>query len=165
MHDSRSQTGDKSGPEPTSSAPPVSRGLIGCVVAVIVLGGLCALGLPWSARARERARRISCASNLYNLVCCMHAYAMDYDGFFPDELSRLYPTYVSALGIFSCPSNSKDILSPDRIEQDGSYVYVQGATESDPDGTLVMHDKLGNHGSAGRNEAYVNCQGEWRPNE
>ena len=140
------------------------RSVIASVI-VLMLAVLVALALVWLPREREEARRVSCASNLHCLICTMDTYAMDNDGFFPDRLSRLYPNYVSMLDIFSCPSNSKEILSPDRIEEDGSYVYVQGVTESDPDGTLVMYDKPGNHGSAGRNEGYLGCQGEWRPSE
>ena len=90
---------------------------------------------------------------------------MDNDGFFPDDLSHLYPTYLSAsaLHVFTCPSGGHEIPSPDRIEQDGSFIYVHGLSESSHSSLVLAHDKSSNHGDAGRNELYVDGHVKWKP--
>ncbi len=136
-------------------------GWLGIVLAFVVFP----MTLPALSHARERYRRISCASNLHSLILTIDTYSMDYDSFYPDKLSRLYPNYVSTLEIFKCPSTNHQVSSPERIEEDGSYIYVHGLTEKHPPDTLVLYDKPGNHnryGTPGRNEAYVHRKGEWR---
>ncbi len=111
---------------------------------------------------RERARRISCGYNLKQIGLACHEYAADNGGLFADDLSRLYPEYISAIDIFSCPGNSKEILSPEQIEQDGSYVYVRRLGGTDAPQTLLAYDKDGNHGERGRNELHVNGDVAWK---
>ena len=90
-------------------------------------------------------------------------YAGDPDGVFPDKLLRLYPDYISALMIFECPCTGDRVRSPDRIQEDGSYVYVGGLGQSDE--KLIAYDKPGNHRlrGRGRNQLYVDGHVDWRP--
>ena len=117
---------------------------------------------------RERYRRISCASNLNVIGRACLAYGSDNEELFPDDLSLLYPEYVNTLDIFRCPSAGDKVLSPERIEQDGSYVYVHGVAGNDLKDTLLMYDKPTSHNAyrnPGRNELYLDGHVEWKPDD
>ena len=106
--------------------------------------------------------RWKCERNLKSIGLGCYTYSMDYNDYFPDNLSNLYPHYISLLDIFVCPNTGDQVLSPERIEEDGSYVYIRGFTEKGPKDTLLMHDKPTNHG-LGRNELYLGARVEWKP--
>ena len=115
--------------------------LIELLVVIAIIAILAAILFPVFARARENARRASCASNLKQLGLSAIQYSQDYDGtmvlsrlrnnynqpaytaiagvtelFWPD---LLYP-YVKNTQIFQCP----DISWPP--ETAGPYVYGSG---------------------------------------
>ncbi len=145
----------------------------GLAMAGMVMGclGIACLFLPIrepQSVKRERARRISCASNLNQIGLSCHEYAADNGGLFPDNLSRLYPEYMSTLDIFICPSSNDKVQSLERIEQDGSYVYVHGVSANNPEDTLLVYDKPTSHhpyDNPGRNELYLDGNVEWRPDD
>lgn len=85
-------------------------------VVVLLLGVLAAILLPALGRARESARRSSCANNLKQagLLCKMFA-SESKNGLYPPlspipgnwimDVNRLYPEYVTDLNIFICPTS------------------------------------------------------------
>lgn len=88
--------------------------LIELLVVIAIISILAAILFPVFARARENARRSSCASNLKQLALGMLMYTQDYDGGLPSYVRngsatwpQLYdPTvdYVKNEQVYRCPS-------------------------------------------------------------
>jgi len=116
--------------------------LIELLVVIAIIAILAGLILPVLARARESARRTSCASNLNQIAKAMYMYAdVPANGVFPTQdttgvpmadasepmksLNLLYKAYIQDPRVFSCPSKPVASSKLQEIQQ-----YVAGTAWS-----------------------------------
>src|ERR1035437_5810752 len=93
--------------------------LIELLVVIAIIAILAAILFPVFAKAREKARQTSCASNEKQLGLAFMQYAQDYDERFPCGYEQVnlpityglgwggevYP-YVKSTGVFTCASDT-----------------------------------------------------------
>ncbi len=117
--------------------PPSRRfTLIELLVVVAIIAILAGILLPALALAREKARRVSCASNLRNLGTAIRLYANDADELFPPDDNAaglgclLLAGQVKTTKIFICPST---VTRPEPgltlTDAHLDYVYKGGGSE------------------------------------
>ena len=134
--------------------------LIELLVVVAIIGILAAMLLPVLSKARERARRVSCASNLKQIGLACIMYSGDKKGAFPstgdasiDKYTSLKllttNSYMTYSEVFMCPStgNAKtdDLGYAALTNEDTDYQYVGSGLRDNnatPTTTIVALDHV-----------------------
>jgi prepilin-type processing-associated H-X9-DG protein len=134
-------------------------------VVVVAMGFLLYLAIsPSVHRAREAARRASCASNLMQIGLALQRYTGNNGGRYPDALDVLVLDGSLPAELLVCPS-SKDTLVPGaspgeqvaNLAKGGhdSYVYVAKDTRLSPGKRVVAFEPLSHHENEGVNVLYT----------
>jgi len=87
--------------------------LIELLVVIAIIAILAAILFPVFAKVREKARQISCTSNMKQLGLAYTQYLQDYDETYPPSswgqangwAGMIYP-YVKSTGVYKCPDDS-----------------------------------------------------------
>jgi prepilin-type N-terminal cleavage/methylation domain-containing protein/prepilin-type processing-associated H-X9-DG protein len=106
--------------------------LIELLVVIAIIAILAAILFPVFAKAREKARQTTCASNEKQLALAVLQYIQDYDETFPATWDsnrnpgsnwavQIYP-YVKSYQVYVCPSNAAAAA----LTQSGQYMGTSG---------------------------------------
>lgn len=112
--------------------------LIELLVVIAIIAILAAILFPAFAKAREAARKASCASNLKQIGIGVMQYTQEYDERYPDVKAPTTPPdptipdfpvllnpYLKSKDIYRCPSASSNVWPintwPDGVKTDSSY--------------------------------------------
>ena len=102
--------------------------LIELLVVIAIIAILAAILFPVFAKAREKARQVTCLSNMKQLGLGFTQYNQDYDEYFTGSdaygqgwAGKIYP-YVKSKGVFICPDDSR--TSPDSVNAPDQISYV-----------------------------------------
>jgi prepilin-type N-terminal cleavage/methylation domain-containing protein/prepilin-type processing-associated H-X9-DG protein len=148
--------------------------LIELLVVIAIIAILAAILFPVFAQAREKARQISCASNLKQLGLAVIMYQQDNDEFYPignslwaqqpsgaitfGNTAQMWPNeilpYVKSVGVFVCPDDPTAGTSDWRGERisyaaNGLQTLFTGTAGNDCLGVMCQGATSGHGGPAG----------------
>jgi prepilin-type N-terminal cleavage/methylation domain-containing protein/prepilin-type processing-associated H-X9-DG protein len=111
--------------------------LIELLVVIAIIAILAAILFPVFAKAREKARQTTCASNLKQIGLAMTQYVQDYDENLPfreitggQTWKVVITPYLKSSNVFMCPSNPRSTIG---TTDDGLPVsYVPNCLSSPP---------------------------------
>jgi prepilin-type N-terminal cleavage/methylation domain-containing protein len=105
--------------------------IVELTVVVCIIAILAAILFPVFAQAREKARQVSCQSNLYQLGLALQMYARDHDGRLPpthNDFRALAEGYLKEPEVLRCQT---DPLAARSAVEHASYQYRGGLSIED----------------------------------
>lgn len=106
---------------------------------IVILAGLLAPGV---VKAREKARRVKCQSNMHQIWLAISQYRDDHNEQYPKSLDEIYDTYIDDLAVFKCPSASGAVPSSPSA---GDFKYNAAIGPASKSTAPILEDKEGNH--------------------
>ncbi len=110
--------------------------------------------LPALNQARERARQVSCTSNMKQIMAAMFVYSNDKGGAFPAAggLRELVAGGYLPATVLICPSAGE--TAGTSAPENCSYLYLGGFSPEDADIVPLLLEKPGNHSGVFCNVAF-----------
>lgn len=129
----------------------IAGGLIGGTFSACVRTGRIHKLITSSSTAEE------CITNLSAIRGALQQYSQNYDGHYPDELRKLYPTYIEDASILRCPAVASD-------EEHTGYIYhPPDAPDPDPKTVIVLDSAPRHRNGTGGLALRQNDKISWLP--
>ncbi len=143
----------------------ITKNSIGLFCVMILIFVLLEIFSPYfrnSGDHSEYYKKKSFESQLRQIGLGLMVYANDNGDKLPDKLSALYPDYISEIKIFFYLDEKSEIVTPENIDQYGSFEFMTKSVPTSEADQLLAYEKTYDHwGTQERCELLIDGSVRW----